>query len=83
MIKLTLLDIFTVEFLNCKYFVSLFFDTSKSKFSFDIKLGLFYSVLPWFNSMKEKDIEHNKLNKVIDIICPVLFDFNLYIEQNK
>ena len=83
MIKLTLFNIFTIELLNSKYFMRFIFDTSKSKFSFDIKLGLFYSVLPWFNSMKEKDIEHNKLNRIIDILCPVLFDLRLYIEQNK
>lgn len=81
MIKLTLFNMFTVELFSSKYFMRLIFDTSKSKFSFDIKLGLFYSVLPWLNSMKEKDIEHNKLNKVIDILCPILFDLRLYIEQ--
>ena len=81
MIKLTLFNLFTIELLNTKYLMRLIFDTSKSKFSFDIKLGLFYSVLPWFNSIEEKDIEHNKLNRIMDIICPVLFDLRLYIEQ--
>ena len=73
MIKLTLFNLFTIELLNTKYLMRLIFDTSKSKFSFDIKLGLFYSVLPWFNKIIEKDLEHNKTNKVIDIICPLLF----------
>ena len=61
MIKLKLFNMFIIELFNSKYFMRFIFDTSKSKFSFDIKLGLFYSVLPWFNSMKEKDIEHNKI----------------------
>ena len=80
MIKLTLLNIFTIELFNSKYFMRLIFDTSKSKFSFDIKLGLFYSVLPWFNKMEEYDVIHNVTNKVVDLICPILFDLR-YIEQ--
>ena len=81
MIKLTLFNLFTIELLNTKYLMRLIFDTSRCPFSFDIKLGLLYSVLPWFNKTTEYDYGHNKENTVVDIICPVLFDLRLYIEQ--
>ena len=80
MIKLTLFDTLTVELLNTKYLARIVFDTSRCKFSFDLKLGLFYKVLPWFNSRIEVDTKHDKCNKIIDIICPVLFDMNLIVE---
>lgn len=82
MIKLTLFNTLMVELLNTKYLFRMVFDTSKIPFSFDLKLGLFYKVLPWFNIRAGKEIG-GKSHKIIDIICPVLFDFNLYIEQNK
>ena len=81
MIKLTLFNLFTIELLNTKYPMRLIFDTSRCPFSFDIKLGLLYSVLPWFNKVEEYDVVHNVTNTVIDIICPILFDLRLYIEQ--
>ena len=80
MIKLTLFNILTVELLNTKYLVRIVFDTSRIPFSFDLKLGLFYKVLPWFNKRVEIDKQHNRWNRVIDIICPVLFDINLIVE---
>lgn len=80
MVKLTLFNLFTIELLNTKYLMRLIFDTSRCPFSFDIKLGLFYSVLPWFNKNEEYDVIHNVTNKVVDLICPILFDLR-YIEQ--
>ena len=82
MIKLILFNILMVEFLNTKYLFRIVFDTSRIPFSFDLKLGLLYRVLPWFNVRTEKEIG-GKPHKIIDIICPILFDFNLCIEQNK
>lgn len=81
MIKLTLFNTLMVELLTTKYIVRILFDTSRIPFSFDLKLGLFYKVLPWFNKNEEYDVVHNVTNTVIDILCPVLFDLNLIIEQ--
>lgn len=81
MIKLKLFNTLTIELFNSKYLFRTIFDTSRCKFSFDLKLGLFYSILPWFNIETETDIEHNVINKIIDILCPILFDLRLYIEQ--
>lgn len=78
MIKLTLFDTLTVELLNTKYLGRIVFDTSRAPFSFDLKLGLFYKVLPWFNKNTEYDVAHNVNNLVVDIICPVLFDLRYY-----
>lgn len=82
MIKITLFNTIYISIFD-RCILNLRFDTSRIPFSFDLKLGLFYKVLPWFNSYIKIDKKHNKCNKIIDIICPVLFDFNLYIEQNK
>lgn len=78
MIKLTLFNILTVELLNTKYLVRIVFDTSRIPFSFDLKLGLFYKVLPWYNKSTEYDVVHNVDNNVLDIICPILFDLRYY-----
>ena len=78
MIKLTLFNTLMVELLNTKHLARIVFDTSKFPFSFDLKLGLFYSVLPWFNKNTEYDAVHNVDNLVVDIICPVLFDLRYY-----
>jgi len=78
MIKLTLFNILTVELLNTKYLTRIIFDTSRVAFSFDLKLGLFYKVLPWYNKSTEYDVVHNVDNNVLDIICPVLFDLRYY-----
>ena len=80
MIKLTLFNTLMVELLNTKYLARIVFDTSRCKFSFDLKLGLFYKVLPWFNIRDGKEIG-GKQHKIIDIICPVLFDMNLIVER--
>lgn len=82
MIKITLFNTIYISIFD-RCILNLRFDTSRIPFSFDLKLGLFYKVLPWFNSYIKIDEKHNKCNKIIDIICPLLFDFNLYIEQNK
>ena len=81
MVKLTLFNTLMVELLNTKYLARIVFDTSRIPFSFDLKLGLFYKVLPWFNSRVEVDTVHDKCNKITDIICPVLFDLNLIVEM--
>jgi hypothetical protein len=78
MIKLTLFNILTVELLNTKYLTRIIFDTSRVAFSFDLKLGLFYKILPWYNKSTEYDVVHNVDNNVLDIICPVLFDLRYY-----
>ena len=78
MIKLTLFNILTVELLNTKYLTRIIFDTSRVAFSFDLKLGLFYRVLPWYNKSTEYDVVHNVDNNVLDIICPILFDLRYY-----
>ena len=78
MIKLTLFNTLTVELLNTKYLARIVFDTSRAPFSFDLKLGLFYKVLPWYNKCTEYDVVHNVTNNVLDIICPVLFDLRYY-----
>ena len=80
MIKLTLFNTLTVELLNTKYLARIVFDTSRAPFSFDLKLGLFYKILPWFNKRVEYDVVHNVDNLVVDIICPILFDINLIVE---
>lgn len=80
MIKLILFNTLAVELLNTKYLALIIFDTSKLPFSFDLKLGLFYRVLPWYNKSKEYDVVHNITNTVVDLICPVLFDLR-YIKQ--
>ena len=80
MIKLTLFNLFTIELLNTKYLMRLIFDTSRCPFSFDIKVGLLYSVLPWFNKQTNEEY-YGRSHTIIDILCPVLFDLRLYIEQ--
>ena len=77
MIKVTLFDTLTVGIFD-RCILNLRFDTSRVPFSFDLKLGLFYSVLPWFNKNTEYDAVHNVDNNVLDIICPVLFDLRYY-----
>lgn len=79
MIKLTLFNTLTVGIFD-RCILNLRFDTSRIPFSFDLKLGLFYKILPWFNKRVEIDKQHNRWNRVIDIICPVLFDMNLIVE---
>ena len=79
MIKLTLFNTLTVELLNTKYLSRIVFDTSRAPVSFDLKLWLFYKVLPWFNNFTES--KNRRTNRVIDLICPILFDFRIYIEQ--
>ena len=80
MIKLTLFNTLTVELLNTKYLTRIVFDSSRFSFSFDLKLGLFYSIQPWFNSFIE--CKNRRTNKIIDAICPILFDLRIYIEQD-
>ena len=80
MIKLTLFDTLTVELLDSKYLARIVFDTSRAPFSFDLKLGLFYKILPWYNKIEEYDVVHNVKNIVVDLVCPILFDLR-YIEQ--
>lgn len=82
MIKLTLFNTLMVELLNTKYIARIVFDTSRIPFSFDLKLGLFYKVSSWFDIRDGKEIG-GRAHKIMDIICPVLFDFNLYIETDK
>ena len=81
MIKLTLFNTLMVELLNTKYLARIVFDSSRFPFSLDLKLVLFYSIQPWFNSFIEH--KNRRTNKIIDAICPILFDLRIYIEQNK
>lgn len=80
MIKLTLFNTLTLHLLNTKYLARIILDTSKLPFSFDIKLGLLYSVLPWFNNSEYEEY-YGRSHRIIDILCPILFDLRLYIEQ--
>ena len=68
MIKLTLFDTLMIQLLDSKFLARIVFDTSRAPFSFDLKLGLFYKILPWFNSRIEVDTKLDKCNKIIDII---------------
>ena len=70
-----------VELLNTEYFIRTVFDTSRCKFSLDLKLGLFYDIKPWFNSFIEH--KHGRTSKVIDLLIPILLDLRVYIEQSK
>ena len=79
MIKVTLFDTLTVGIFD-RCILNLRFDTSRFPFSFDLKLGLFYLIQPWFNSFIE--CKNRRTNKIIDAICPILFDLRIYIEQD-
>lgn len=72
MIQLILFNIITIAILD-KCLLKIKLDTDSCKFNFDISLGLFYSILPWYNNAKHGD------SRVIDIICPILFDLRLFI----
>lgn len=80
MIKLTLFNILTIQLLDSKFLLRIIFDTSRVPFSFDLKLGLLYSILPWYSKNEEYDVIHNVTNTVVDLACPVLFDLR-YIKQ--
>ena len=79
MIKITLFNTLMIELLNTKHLARIVFDTSRFPFSFDLKLGLFYKILPRYSNFIES--KNRRTNRVIDLICPILFDFRIYIEQ--
>ena len=80
MIELKLFNTLTIAIFN-RCILQIRLDTSRLPFSFDLKLGLFYPISRWYNNIVEYDKAHNVYNKTIDIICPILFDLNLIIEQ--
>lgn len=80
MIKLTLFNTLRISIFD-RCILGIIFDTSRCKFSFDLKLGLFYSILPWYNSTIEYDAKHDVENKIIDATFPFLYDLRLYIEH--
>ena len=80
MIKLTLFNTLRISMFD-RCILGIVFDTSRCKFSFDLKLGLFYPICKWYNSTIEFDEKHGVVNTIIDATFPVLYDLRLYIEH--
>ena len=77
-LQLTLFNIFLISIFD-KCILRMKLDTNLCRLNFDIKLGLFYSVLPWYNNNVYEEY-YNKSHRVIDILCPFLCDIRLFIQ---